>query len=126
MPVIQVRALPMEPPLDTAAVLRRISADFARHAGIDESFVSLSWTWLQPGHYVCGGVAAEVQPQATHPLLVDLLVPEFHDTASAVRLLRVLAATLSEHTGVSLRNIFIELRLARSGRVFDDGVVVGW
>ena len=43
-----------------------------------------------------------------------------------MRLLRILAEVLAEHSGVPVRNIFIELRFAHAGAVFDDGVVVGW
>ena len=125
MPVIQVKALPQDPPLDLAEVLPKISADFAAYAGVAEQFVSLTWTWLQPGHYLCAGQPAQTQPATSHPLLVELLVPDFHRPDQSSRLLRVLAGVLAEHTGVAVRNIFIELRLARAGQAFDDGGVFG-
>lgn len=126
MPLIHVSSLPFPEPLDTAAVLSGLTERFAAESGIDREHVTATWMYFQPGHYVVAGQAPRTQPPDSHPLLVDLLVPDFTTAARVEALLPIIANTLADLTGQSAQNIFINCRKAVSGRVWDDGGVARW
>ncbi len=126
MPVIHIRSLPFNPPLNTPGVLEAVTQQFAKEAGVRLKYVSACWSYLEPGHYVDAGQARGEQAAASHPLLVELLTPDVHQPASIEKQLTCLALALSRHTGISLHNIFIQHREARSGQVFDQGDIVRW
>ena len=126
MPLIQIRSLPFDPPLDVPAVIERVARDFAQGAEIGLENVTVTWDTLQPGHYAVGGVTAAVQPAGSHPVLVDLLAPDLNRHRKIERMLTTVAESLSRHTGVPVANVFVNLRQAHSGMVFDQGKVARW
>ncbi len=126
MPFIHIKSLPPAEPLDTAALLEELCADFARDTGIGIEHITATWEWLEPGHYAVGGKAANEQPVGSHPLLVDLLAPDFNADDDVERMLIAIADSLAARAGVAQGNIFINQRDARSGRVFDAGEIVRW
>ncbi len=126
MPFIHIKSLPPAEPLDTAALLEELCADFARDTGIGIEHITATWEWLEPGHYAVGGKAANEQPVGSHPLLVDLLAPDFNADDDVERMLIAIADSLAARAGVARGNIFINQRDARSGRVFDAGEIVRW
>ena len=126
MPFIHIKSLPFADEPDTPALLENLCADFAAATGVGIEHVTATWEWLAPGHYAVGGKAADRQPRASHPLLVDLLTPDFNAGADVERMLVAIADSLAEHAGVARDNIFISQRDARSGRVFDAGETVRW
>ena len=126
MPFIHIKSLPPAEPLDTAALLEQLSADFAAATGIGVEHVTATWEWLEPGHYAVGGKVAREQPAGSHPLLVDLLVPDFNAADDVERMLIAIADSLATRAGVARDNIFINQRDARGGRVFDAGEIVRW
>lgn len=126
MPFIHIKSLPPAEPLDTAAVLEGLCADFARDTGIGVEHVAATWERLEPGHYAVGGKAASEQLAVSHPLLVDLLAPDFNAADDVERMLIAIAGSLAARAGVARDNIFINQREARSGRVFDAGEIVRW
>ena len=126
MPFIHIRSLPPAEPIDTAALLEQLSADFAAATGIGVEHVTATWEWLEPGHYAVGGTAASEQPARSHPVLVDLLVPDFNADDDVARMMTAVADSLAARGGIVRDNIFINQRDARSGRVFDAGDIVRW
>lgn len=126
MPFIHIRALPFAEKPETAGLLEGLCGDFAAATGIGLEHVSATWEWLEPGNYAVGGKAATGQPDATHPLLVDLLAPDFNSAADVERMLTAIADSLAARAGIRRDNIFINQREARSGRVFDAGEIVRW
>ena len=126
MPFIHIRSLPPAEEPDTSALLEGLCADFARDTGIGIEHVTATWEWLEPDHYAVGGKAASAQPAGSHPLLVDLLAPDFNAGADVERMLVAIADSLAARAGVARDNIFINQRDARSGRVFDAGEIVRW
>lgn len=126
MPFIHIKSLPQEQPLDIRSVIEGVSGDFARAVGIGLEHVTVTWEFFLPGYYAEGGAAAMQQTRDSHPLLVDILAPDFNPPGTVVTMLTAVAGSLSERADVSLRNIFINYRQAHSGQVFDAGEVVRW
>ncbi len=126
MPFIHIKSLPPVDEPDITALLEGLCADFARDTGIGIEHVTATWEWLEPGHYAVGGKSAREQPADSHPLLVDLLVPDFNADDDVERMLVAIAGSLAARAGAARGNIFINQRDARSGRVFDAGDIVRW
>lgn len=78
MPFIHVKSLPFDPPLKMSTVVEGLTRDFARGPGIDLEHVTATWEFLPAGHYVVAGKSQSHRPDASHPVLVDLLSPDFN------------------------------------------------
>jgi hypothetical protein len=126
MPYIHIRSLPFEEDLDISVAVRGISRDFSRDLDVDLEHVTVTWELYGPGHYARGGETCESQPSGSHPVLVDLLVPDSNTCDTVARMLTCVASSIAEHSGVSRENVFVNARFARSGMVFDSGEVETW
>lgn len=126
MPFIHIRSLPLASGKDVAAAVSAIGAEFAQATGVALEHVTVTWDYLRPGHYAAGGEIATDQPQFSHPVLVDLLAPDFNSEAEIASMLRVAAASVGRHAGVAADNVFLCYHAARSGRIFDQGRIVRW
>lgn len=126
MPFVHVRSLPFESPLSMSSVVEGITRDFANGTGVGLENVTATWDLVTPGHYAVAGQSASFQPSGTHPVLVDLLVPEFNAAEVIEKMLFVIASSISRRTGVPESNIFINCRTAASAHVFDAGKVERW
>lgn len=126
MPFIQVRSLPFEPPLSMGGVVEGLTTDFANGTGVSIEHVTATWEFMKPGHYAVAGQAASFQSTETHPVLVDLLVPDFNGEAVIEKMLLAVASSIEKRTGVPASNVFINCRTAASGQVFDAGKVEHW
>lgn len=126
MPFILIKSLPFEKPFDVSAVIEGLSKDFAKGTGIGLEHVTVIWGFLTPGHYAVAGKTAQHQPQDSHPVLVDLLAPDFNAAESIEQMLTNVARSISTRTKVPITNIFINHRQARAGTVLDAGEIVRW
>jgi len=126
MPFVHVRALPLEGDFDPGAVVRAISAEIAQAAGVDEKHMTVTWHTFAPDHYASSGITAPTQPPASHPVLVELVAPDFIPPEQVEKLLRATAAAVARCARVSPENVFVEFRGARSGQVLDAGEIVRW
>lgn len=126
MPVITIRSLPLPAVADLRPVVEAISTDFARDARVEPEHVTVTWQLLPSGGYAVGGRAAETQPPDGHPVLVDLLLPDFNGPAAVERMLRAIAEAVSRRAGLPLDNVFVCAHLAHSGFVFESGRTVRW
>jgi phenylpyruvate tautomerase PptA (4-oxalocrotonate tautomerase family) len=126
MPFAHVRSLPVPPPFDAAVAVRTISAELAHAAAVAERHVTVTWQTLAPGHYASGGETAAEQPRASHPVLIDVLAPDFYTEERIEAMLSAVAAAVSRAAGVAADNVFVDFRPARSGHVLDGGDAVRW
>ena len=126
MPFIHVKSLPLARSVDIGRVLEELSRDFAQACGVELKHVHATWEVMKPRHYAVAGRAAARQPKSSHPLLVDLLSPDFNDAKTIEAMLESVASSLAKRAGVSRENIFAHHRQARSGMVFDAGRVERW
>lgn len=126
MPLIHIRSLPIPTSFDPAPVLEGLTRDVAAATGIALEHVSATWQVMQAGAYVVAGQAASWQPADSHPLLVDILSPEFNAPELVETMLDCVATSLAVRCGLPRENIFIHHQAARSGHVFEAGAVVRW
>ena len=109
-----------------ASVLEGLTKDFAEGVGVGLEHVTATWEFLPAGHYAVGGKAASNQPDKSHPVLVDLLSPDFNAPDKIERMLRVVASSISKRVKIPISTIFINHRQAHSGMVFDAGEIARW
>lgn len=126
MPFIHVKSLPFKPALKVSAVLKGITEDFAEGTGIGAEHVTATWEFLSPGHYAVAGKSASHQKENSHPVLVDLLAPDFNSAKDVTNMLLVVASSISKRAKIPLSNIFINHRQAHAGSVFDAGELASW
>lgn len=126
MPFIHIRSLPFESTIDVPAVLTDISRDFATENDLPLFHVHTTWEFFAPGFYAKGGETPTSNPASAHPVIVDLLTPDFNSIEVAGQMLLTLARSISLRSGMNQNNIFINHRYARSGMVYDDGEIVRW
>ncbi len=126
MPFIHIKSLPFVPSFNVASVLEGLTKDFAKGIGVGVEHVTATWEFLPAGHYAVGGTAANNQPESSHPVLVDLLSPDFNAPEKIEKMLRVVASSLSERVKIPISTIFINHRQAHSGMVFDAGEIARW
>lgn len=126
MPFIHIKSLPFDQPFDVRRVVEGIGQDVAAEVGLPLKHVHTTWEFYLPGYYAKGNQAPESQPATSHPVIVDLLTPDFNDARTIERMLIAVAKCLAKRAGIPLSNIFINHRPAHSGMVFDDGDIVRW
>jgi phenylpyruvate tautomerase PptA (4-oxalocrotonate tautomerase family) len=126
VPFIHIKSLPFEHELDISRVIQQITDDFSIAAGIGKEHITVTWCFIPAGQYAVAGQAAQCQSASGHPLIVDLLVPDFNTSETIELFIQETAKSISQHTQLPLDNIFINCSLARSGRVFDSGEMVHW
>ncbi|OMH26591.1 hypothetical protein [Motiliproteus sp. MSK22-1] len=126
MPFIHIKSLPFETAIDIQPVVEAITLDFAKGTDVAAEHVSATWEFFNAGHYAVAGKAPKYQPENSHPILVDLLAPDFHSKAHIEKMLSIVAESVSKRLGVSINNIFVNHRQAATGMVFDQGKVVRW
>jgi phenylpyruvate tautomerase PptA (4-oxalocrotonate tautomerase family) len=126
MPFIHIKSLPFEQGREIGAIVTAVSRDFSEQVGIDIAHVTATWEYLESWHYAAGGRAAVNQPEDSHPILVDLLVPDSNSPEAIEKMLECVASSIADRARVPKNNIFINARLARSGQVFDAGEIVRW
>lgn len=126
MPFIHIKSLPFDEPRHVGAALEGLTRDFAESTGIGLEHVTATWEFLPGGHYAVAGSAAHHQPQASHPVLVELVAPDFNSPEDVETMLETVASSISKLAKVQKDNIFISYRGVSSGTVFDRGEVVRW
>lgn len=126
MPFIHITSLPFAGRFDAPAAISAISADFCAASGVAPRHVTVTWRYLEGGHHAVGGEPAFEQPRDSHPVLVDLLAPDFNTPEQVETMLCALAKSIASHCDIAPHNVFICYRAAASGCVFDAGDVVRW
>ena len=126
MPFIHVKSLAFDRAFDVGSVLEGLTKDFAAGTAISLEHVTATWEFLPAGHYVVAGKAEAYQPENSHPVLVDLLSPDFNPPEKIEKMLRAVAASIAERARIPIDNIFVNHRQAHSGMVFDAGNIERW
>lgn len=126
MPFIKIKSLRFKQEIDIPNVISSISRDFSNELDIDIKHITVTWEYIEAGHYASSGETVEFQPNDSHPLLVDILAPDFNDKISIKAMLETAAHSITRNSGIPIHNIFINIYQAHSGMVFDSGEIVGW
>jgi len=126
MPFIQIKSLPFEEILDFQKMVVGINKDFSIANNIPLLHIHTTWDFYISGQYAKGENAPIFQPQSQHPIIVDLLTPDFNKDEAIEVMLVSLSQSIADHSKMNLDNIFINHRHAHSKMVFDDGKVAKW
>ncbi len=127
MPLICIKSLPFEDEIDVPAMIRSVTEDFARGAEISIEHITVTWEFIPARQYAVAGLMPASQPSSdSHPVLIELHAPSFHDAASIKAMMESVAFSVSKRSGVAYSNIFISYRKVFSGDLFDRGEVVHW
>ncbi len=122
MPIIRIIApSSFSTPDNVDACLLQVIAQLSELTGINQEFISATFQTLPAGHYQAGGEA-----NTKLPLLVECLIPSFHNGQKQTVILDALAQALLDTFKLRQDQLFIELRLAQSGRIWDSGEILRW
>lgn len=126
MPIIRISSLPLSDNLDMKQVMQALSSGVSRDVRIEQAQLSLSWQHIQENHYIAKGELAEKQPSHTHPILVELLVPEVLSSDLTEKIMHSLAHRLGKELNFPVSNIFIYERQLKANQVFEKGMLANW
>jgi phenylpyruvate tautomerase PptA (4-oxalocrotonate tautomerase family) len=126
MPIVHIRSLALPNAIDMPSLLNKLANAFAQQAKIQLEHISIEWNYIQPGHYFVNQQVHHQQQANQPPLMVELLIPDVHSDKRQQQLISVLAKVIHQHSHIALDNIFVSLRLAQSGSIFDNGRIVTW
>ncbi|WNO09656.1 hypothetical protein [Teredinibacter sp. KSP-S5-2] len=126
MPVITIKSLPFDGEVDIPYVLSHITESLSLSTQVDAEHIHVSWEFFLPGHYAKGGKTPLIQPLSNHPVMIEILIPDFHRKNVIDTMMESLADSIALHTDVARNNILITQKLVSSGRVFDNDEVVQW
>jgi hypothetical protein len=126
MPIIRISSLPLPDTLDMKRVMQALSSGVSRDVRIEQAQLSLTWQFIQENHYIAKGELVDKQPSHTHPILVELLVPEVLSKDLTEKIMHSLAHRLGKELNFPVSNIFIYERQLTSNQVFENGMLANW
>ena len=126
MPIIRISSLPLSETLDMKQVMQALSSGISRDVRIEQAQLSLSWQITAANHYIAKGELAETQPSHSHPILVELLMPEILSKDLSEKIMHSLAHRLGKELNFPVSNIFIYERQLASQQVFEKGMIANW
>jgi hypothetical protein len=122
LPIVDVVALPQDPPVDVLAVLGAVCVAVAAAAECPEMQVHATWRTLPDGHYVEGRVDAALQPASTHAPQVRIrALPR--NPAMIQAMLEAAARALADSLEIDPDNVFVHFEELVPGRVLAGGRV---
>ena len=124
MPIVEIRALPQEPPVDVAAVLGRVCLDLAKLLECEPRHVWATWETLPAGSFVEADAPQRAQPRDTHPPMVRILAMEGRSPEMIARMLECVSQSLAAMLpAIDADNVFARYEELRKGRVAWGGRV---
>lgn len=126
MPFIHIKSLPQPGNPDLKSVMQQLSSRFARDMDMHEKNVTITWEVLSAECYLNSGRFVTEQPQDSHPVIVELLVPDFNPQLRIEKMMECIVELLAVALGIPVGNVFVNCRLAMSGTVLDNGEIVKW
>lgn len=126
MPFINIKSLPQIGSSVQQSVMKQLSSRFAQEMDMHEKNITITWEVLKPDSYLNNGQFAAGQPQDSHPVMVDLLIPDFNSQSRIEKMMECIAELLAVALSIPVGNVFIHCRLAASGMVLDKGEIVKW
>lgn len=125
MPFVHIKSLPVaHSGFEISDALSTISGHLSMATDIPSEFITVTWEYFESGHYLAG-VNHGRYHDSTHPLLINVLIPDFNSDGAIQRVMNAIAESLGL-LGFERDEIFINLSLARSGMVYDRGEIIRW
>jgi hypothetical protein len=125
MPILRITSLPFENQ-DSADWASAISTNFSKITEIPLKHVSVAWHLLHGGYYAYNGVGVEFQPHDSHPMIVEVMLPDFYALDRVELIIKAAVESICRVTKMPKENIFVQANRARSGAVYDDGRIIRW
>ena len=125
MPIIKVTSLPFENQ-DSSAWPVQVCEHFVRSTEIPLKHVSATWQLLPNGHYAYAGMRAQYQPKDSHPIIVEIMLPDFYALDRVEKIIHAAVEAISFASRMPKQNIFVQVTRARAGAVYDEGRIVRW
>lgn len=125
MPILRITSLPFEHQ-DSSAWPALVCEHFARSTEIPIKHVSAAWQLLPCGHYAYAGKNTQYQPLNSHPVLVEIMLPDLYALDRVERIIYATVDAVHSISGMPKTNIFVQVNRARSGAVFDEGRIIHW
>lgn len=122
MPILRIEALPQNPKADIQKAMKRTCVELSKIYECKPEQIWAIWRPIEPGFFVEGENAAEIQRDQTHAPVVNLICFEGKSPETITKMLEVGAQVLSEELGIP-GNIFMYYTEAKSGQVFTGGSV---
>lgn len=116
MPILEISALKPARDVDVPAALTQVNMAIATAYGCDLQHVWSTVTWLEPGHYVQGSLAADIQPSETHKPIGRLTCFEGKSPDEIEVVLLAASRAMSDAFGLG-DNVFLTYVEAKSGQV---------
>lgn len=108
-------------------MIKGVTEDFSRSTDVPIEHITVTWEFIPARHYAVAGLMPQNQPQGgSHPVLVDLHAPSGQSQKHLEVMMESIAFSISNRSGVSYNNIFIQFHKIQSGHIFDDGAVKYW
>ncbi|MGF1728112.1 hypothetical protein [Photobacterium kasasachensis] len=126
MPLVRIKSLPFDHEVPVPQVISALSQAISDAANIEQQHIMVTWEYLAQSHYAHHGKVAANQPINTHPLLIDLIAPNFNTEEQIASMLELIAHTIAEQVPIAKNNIFINFTPAYSDGVYDEGHIVEW
>lgn len=126
MPIIRISSLPLSSSLDMGQVMQALSSGVSRDVRIEQAQLSITWQTITANHYIEKGELADSQPSHTHPILVELIVPDVLSKDLTEKIMHSLAHRLGKELNFPVSNIFIYERPLASHNVFEKGMLANW
>ncbi|MBL7670318.1 MAG: hypothetical protein JNM39_07510 [Bdellovibrionaceae bacterium] len=121
MPIFEIRALPQKPGVNHQAAMKRLCCEIATIMKISERQVWATWAPILPGDYLEGGNSANIQPDSTHPPIVNLVAFEGRPESLIEKVINQAAVILCEELKIETGNVYIQFTETKSGRTYVGG-----
>lgn len=121
MPIFEIKALPQKQGVNQHAVMKKLCQEIAALMKLPEHQVWATWQPIAPGNYVEGGKGAEVQPESTHPPIVNLIAFEGRPESLMEQVIIRAADILSSELKLERGNVYLQFSETKSGRTYTGG-----
>ncbi|MEK7483746.1 MAG: hypothetical protein AABZ60_05370 [Planctomycetota bacterium] len=121
MPIIQIRALPQKSGIDIPHVLQTSCVEVANVMQIPVHHIWANWETLQ--NYVEGDRSVSIQPESTHPPIVQLIMFEGRSVALIEKIMETIATTLCNTLHLQAGNVYILYTEAKAGLIHTGGKI---
>ena len=121
MPIFEIKALPQKPGVDHQEAMKKLCLEIAALMKLPEHQVWATWDFIEPGNYVEGGKTADVQPDSTHPPIVNLLAFEGRPETLMEEVIVRSADVLSSELKLERGNVYLQFTETKSGRTYVGG-----
>lgn len=126
MPIIRITSLALSEKFDMKQIMQALSSGISRDVRIEQAQLSITWQTIEANHYISMGEVVETQPSHSHPILVELLMPDVLSKDLSEKIMHSLAHRLGKELNFPVSNIYIYERQLSSAQVFEKGMVANW